>query len=147
MGSEQRQCGCAKKNSEHTAASRRAVYRASRNSEPAACGLLHIFTNSRRAPRRTARRGLAVCRGGHREKWSREGRKFPAAGQEDEQGGHWKNFWASMGERALRRAAARPWKKNGRGGLAPWPAKRHEKRSSASCAEQRAGEKGEPRHG
>jgi hypothetical protein len=130
MGSEQRQCGCAKKNSEHTAASRRAVYRASRNSEPAACGLLHIFTNSRRAPRRTARRGLAVCRGGHREKWSREGRKFPAAGQEDEQGGHWeKNFWASMGETRARchggsfsalrkKEQGAPWLGEGRGGRA-----------------------------
>jgi hypothetical protein len=104
--------------------------------------LLHIFTNSRRAPRGTARRGSLFAEKGTGKKWSKEGRKFPAAGQEDEQGEHWKNFWASMGERALRRAAARPWKKNGRGGLAPWPAKRHEKRSSAPCVEQRAGEKG-----
>jgi hypothetical protein len=48
-----------------------------------------------------------------------------------------------MGERALRRAAAQPWEKNGRGGLAPWPTERHGERSSGFLrAEQRAGGKG-----
>jgi hypothetical protein len=103
--------------------------------------LLHIFTNSRRAPRRTARRGLAVCRGGQREKWSREGRKFPAAGQEDEQGGHWKKISGRPWERLpLLCVVARPGTERGelQRGI-------HGKESSAGRAVQR--EKEKKRHG
>jgi hypothetical protein len=73
----------------------RAVHWASRNSEPAARGLLRILTNNRRAPRRTARRGSPLFseEGAGTTKMEQggalfgcsdggaEGRKSPAAGQ------------------------------------------------------------------
>jgi hypothetical protein len=67
--------GAAQKQRTHGEHRRRAVHCALWNSELAARGLLHILTNNRRAPRRTARRGLAVCRGGHREKMEQGGER------------------------------------------------------------------------
>jgi hypothetical protein len=87
--------GAAQKTANHGERRRRAVHWASRNSEPAARGLLRILTNSRRAPRRTARRGSPLCaeEGAGTTKMEQggalfgcsdggaEGRKSPAAGQ------------------------------------------------------------------
>jgi hypothetical protein len=94
--------GCAKQQT-HGGRRRRAIHGAPRNSEPTARGLLRILTNSRRAPRRTARKGArcwfsmeenGVCwieRAGRRENGAGRGESFlllSSHGRQQQGAGH-----------------------------------------------------------